>query len=52
MFYRHKKEYDSSVGDFDIDKYIEYSEFIETGFLIISLYVVDRMIEPTQIKRN
>ena len=42
--------YDSRIGDLDIEKYVDYTEFKEKEYNILSSYLTDRMIEPTQIK--
>ena len=42
--------YDSRIGDLDIEKYVDYSEFKEKEYNILSSYLTDRMIEPTHIK--
>ena len=42
--------YDSRIGDLDIEKYVDYTEFKEKEYIILSSYLTDRMIEPTYIK--
>ena len=42
--------YDSRIGDLDIEKYVDYTEFKEKEFNLLSSYLTDRMIEPTHIK--
>ena len=42
--------YDSRIGDFDIEKYVDYTEFKEKEYNILSSYLTVRMIEPTHIK--
>ena len=42
--------YDSRIGDLDIEKYVDYTEFKEKEYNILSSYLTDRMIESTQIK--
>ena len=42
--------YDSKIGDLDIEKYVDYTEFKEKEYNILSRYLTDRMIEPTHIK--
>ena len=37
-------------GDLDIEKYVDYTEFKEKEYNILSSYLTDRMIEPTHIK--
>ena len=44
--------YDSRIGDLSIEKYVEYTEFKEKEYNILSSYLTDRMLEPTHIKRN
>ena len=44
--------YDSRIGDLDIEKYIDYTEFKEKEYNILSRYLTDRMLEPTHIKSN
>ena len=43
---------DSRIGDFDIEKYVDYTEFKEKEYNILSSYLTDRMLEPTHIKPN
>ena len=40
------------MGDLDIEKYIENTEFDEKVFDFLSGYLKTRMIEPSQIKHN
>ena len=42
--------YGSRIGDLDIEKYVDYTEFKEKEYNILSSYLTDRMIEPTHIK--
>ena len=42
--------YDSKIGDLDIEKYVDYTEFKEKEYNIISSYLTDRMLEPTHVK--
>ena len=42
--------YNSRIGDLDIEKYVDYTEFKEKEYNILSSYLTDRMIEPTHIK--
>ena len=41
--------YDSRIGDLDIEKYVDYTEFKEKEYNTQSSYLTDRMIEPTHI---
>ena len=42
--------YDSRIGDLDIEKYVNYTDFREKEYKILSNYLTDRMIEPSHIK--
>ena len=42
--------YDSRIGDIDIEKYIDNTSFNDREYDILSRYLIDRMIEPTDIK--
>ena len=42
--------YDSRIGDLDIEKYVDYTEFKEKEYNILSNYLTDRMTEPSHIK--
>ena len=44
--------YDSRLGNLDIEKYIDYTEFKENEYNILSSYLTDRILEPTHIKPN
>ena len=44
--------YDFKLQDIDIDMYIGYKTFIDREFKILSKYLIDRMIQPTDIKQN
>ena len=42
--------YDSRIGDLDIEKYVDYTEFKEKEYNLLSNYLTDRLIEPSHIK--
>ena len=44
--------YDSGIGDLDIEKYVDYTEFKEKEYNILSNHLTERMIEPSHIKPN
>ena len=44
--------YDSRICYLDIEKNVDYTEFKEKEYNILSSYLTDRMLEPTYIKPN
>ena len=43
---------DSRIGDLDIEKYIDNTEFNEKEYNILNSYLMETIIEPTLIKPN
>ena len=42
--------YDSGIGDLDFEKCVDYTEFKEKEYNILSNYLTDKMIEPSHIE--